>query len=474
MKTGIIRYVLLMASLLLAGCPLGNPGAPTPLPQGYVGGYVISGGPVAGASVSVYGPNGVMATTRTDDSGYFLVALRALSAPLTVIATGGSYPEAATNAVVSSGTLSGMFSYQEGGTLNVAVTPVSTGVASLAHFLMTRGLAQTLAVATADSEFTNWFGFDAADTEPVLLNQVASGQAFNSSLRYGLVLAALSQWAAAQGSQTTADLTSIWVADLQNDGLLNGQGANGTLQLGKLPLSVAAYRQGVALAIVQVAAAQAPQTAAALPGPNATAITAYARSIADASSALFGAAAPPSFASTPLTLSLAPLPSWAHGSVIVSGSITDPFSLGATVTLAMDGQTYQTVTAQPDFAFEINTPVFTDGMHALSISAEDAAGETATLSATLGIDNTPPQACVSLYEPLVSGLQVAGQWQDISGVVAATLDGVPAQLDPSGGWGGTVPQTAQGPLLLTLTDAAGNTQTFTWAISSQSNPAPCP
>ena len=471
-KAVIRGWILSIVCLVLVGCQLGNPSTPTPLPQGYVAGYVVSGGPVAGANVSVYGPNGLVGSTRTDDGGHFLLAVDILSGPLNIVAQGGSYPEAATGVTEPSATLSGIFSYQEGATLNASVTPFTTGAESLTNFLVTQGFTPALAAAKADSEFTAWLGFSVADTQPILLNDVISTQAFDPSLRYGLVIAALSQWAYSEGAKTTADLTTTLTEDLQNDGLLNGQGTQGPLLLGSQPLSVLAYRQGIATALTQIAAAQPAGTAAALPGPNASALTLYARNLAQSVSALFGSAPAPSFATTPLSLSLGAIPAWTHGGLTVSGSVTDPFSLSANVTLTIDGQMYQTVVAAPSFAFAINTAAFSDGQHTLSFGAQDAAGESTTVSASLGIDNSPPKACLSLYEPLTSGLLVSGQWYDISGVLSATLNGLPAQVISSGAWSGTL-TTVSGPLVLILTDAAGNTQTFSWAATSLSNPAPC-
>jgi len=471
-SAGIRGWALSMAFIILAGCRLGDPTTPTPLPQGYVAGYVVSGGPVAGANVSIYGPNGLIGSTRTDDNGHFLLAVQVLSAALNIVADGGSYPEAATGATEPSSTLSGIFSYQEGTTLTASVTPLTTASEALANFLVAQGLTPTLAAAKADKEFTVWLGLSVATTQPILVDDVISGQAFNSALRYGLVIAALSQWAHSQGAETTADLTATLVADLQNDGLLNGEGAQGPLLLGSQPLSVMAYRQGLATALAQAAAAQPAGTAAALPGPNSAALTLYAQSLAETTSALFGSAPAPSFASTPLSLSLGALPAWTHGTLTVSGSITDPFGLTADVTLAVDGQMYRTVTAQPTFAFAINTAAFADGQHALAFDAQDPTGASATANVSLGIDNTPPKACLSLFEPLTSEILLAGHWDDISGVVSATLNGSPAQVTSSGTWYGSLP-TISGPVVLGLTDAAGNTQVFSWAASTLSNPAPC-
>lgn len=465
--------VLSIYGLTLCGCQLGNPDTPTALPAGSVAGFVVSSGPVAGATVTVYGPDGAVASTRTDDGGHFAVSLRALSGTLNVSVSGGSSPGGATGASIAPGPLDGLFSYQEGQATEIAVTPFTTAAASLARFFVTQGLGLGAAGAKADGEFADWLGFDEANTVPILASQLTTAQPFDAGVRYGLVIAALSQWARSQGVQTPATITATMVADLANDGVLNGRGAQGALFLGSEPLSPDAYRGGIANALIQVAASEPAGTPASLSGPDATAVIAYARSLAQGPVALFGDETPPPFAASPLALNVPAWPTWTHGSFLVSGSVTDPYALPATVTVAIDGQAYSSLRAAPTFAFSVNTLALSDGQHSVVIEARDAAGLAATVSQTLGVDNSPPRACLLVYEPLVPTFIASGQWQDISGVVAASINGLPAQLSGTDIWYGTAPLTA-GPLVLTLTDAAGNVNTFSWAVSPLSNPAPCP
>lgn len=466
---------LVLGCVALGGCQLGNPSSPQSLPEGSVAGYIISGGPVAGAYVSISGPGGVVGSTRTADNGYFSVDIQTLTSPLTVVATGGSYIGQSASVPVTSGTIEGTFSYSPGQALSVAVTPITTAAASLAHYLGSQGFTASLAASSADTEFGDWLGFDVGTTLPVLLSQMGTGQAFDAPVRYGLVLAALSKWVHSDGGQGMPQLTSLMMADLANDGLLNGEGSQGVLSLGSQALSAGAYRQGLATALMQVAALQPAGMPAGLNGPNAAALTAYAKALATSTSPLFGAAPATSFGSTPLTLSVSPLPAWTHGSLTVTGSVADPFSVPVTVVLTLDGQQYQTLTAQSAFNFTIATSALSDGVHALSLTAQDAAGGKAVFNATLGVDNTPPQACVSTYASLGgSGVVVAGQSTDISGVVGGTVDGTALQIQPNGVWEAQLAQVTPPLLVLTLIDAAGNQKTFSWDVSAQSNSAPCP
>ncbi len=472
-KTSIRSLVFAIYSLMLYGCQLGNPATPTALPTGSVAGFVVGSGPVAGATVTVYGPDGVLASTRTDDGGHFAVSLRALSGTLSVSITGGSSSGTAAGTSAAPGPMEGFFSYQEGHAMDIAVTPFTTAAASLTRFFVVQGLSLGAAAAKADSEFASWLGFDEVSTIPVLASQLTTAQPFDAGVRYGLVIAALSQWAQSQSLQTVATITATMVADLANDGVLNGRGAQGALFLGSEPLSPAAYRDGIANALVQVAASNPAGTPASLSGPDATAVIAYARNLAQGPVALFGNEVPPPFAANPLALNVPAWPAWTHGSFLVTGFVTDPFTLAATVTIAIDGQALSLLQAAPTFAFAVNTMALSDGQHSVVITAHDAAGLTASVSRTLGVDNSLPRACLLVYEPLVPTFIASGQWQDISGVVAASINGLPAQLSGTDIWYGTGPLTA-GPLVLTLTDAAGNVNTFSWAVSPLSNPAPCP
>lgn len=473
MRQCILLFVLSIYGLMLNGCQLGNPDTPTPLPTGTLVGVVVSGGPVAGATVRVQAPDHAVASTRTDDAGHFAVPIRALSGTLKVSVSGGSTLDVVTGASHAAGPLSGIFSYQEGQTLGIAVTPLTTAAASLARFFVTQGLSLSAAAAKADSEFAAWLGFDPASTSPILLSQLMTSQTFGPAVRYGLILAALSQWASSQGSQTTGHLTTILVADLANDGLLNGRGSQGPLLLGSEPLDPATYRDGIATALIHVAASALPGTPASLSGPDAQAVIAYARSLAQGPVALFGNETPSPFAARPLRLNVPPWPAWVHGDFSVAGSVADPFRLPAKVTVAVDGQAYSGLQAAPTFAFVLKSSELSDGRHSLAITARDAAGLVASVSRTLGVDNTPPSACLTAYTPIVPTLIAAGQWHDLSGVVSAYINGLPAQLSGTDIWYGTAPLSAS-PLILTLTDAAGNVNTFSWAVSPLANPAPCP
>lgn len=471
MKIPKLYRVASLAGLALSGCRLGNPGSATSIPPGSVTGYVVSAGPVAGASISVLGPGGVLAATRSDDSGHFAVSVQSLDTTVELVASGGSYGNASAHNVAS-GTLRAALSYQQGSAQAVAITPITNALVADEDYFEAQGLSPPAAVARADTAFSDWLGFDPLVTQPVLVADAQGGPTLSAGLRYGLVLAALTQWAHAYASRTQT-VTGLMAADVGYDGLLNGAGSKGVLMLGTFALSADAYRQGLADALLQVAAAAPSTSADSLSGASASALLAYARTLAESTSPLFGASSPPPFGGNTIALTLVPLPAWTHGTMVVSGSVADPYGLPVTVTIAIDQQQYQSVTTSSAFAFAVDTARLSDGVHGLTVGAQDAAGDQASYQGSLGVDNTPPQACVSVFQPVIGGVLMAGRWQDLSGVVAGVVDGVALAITP-GGWEVEVPVPVPSPLVVAMTDAAGNQQSFSWALNSASNPAPCP
>lgn len=463
---------IFVAGLALSGCRLGNPASPPALPPGLIEGCVVSGGPVAGASVTVTGPGGVLGATRTDDGGKFALDIQSLDATLEVTVSGGSYVGAG-GATVTSGVLRDVFPYQNGGSVEVAVDPFTTAMAAYDGYLRGQGVDADAAAGRAQAAFEGWLGFDPATTQPVLPGDAGTGSALTSGLRYGLVLAALTRLARANASATVS-AAALMADDVGYDGLLNGVGVAGALKLGTLPLSTQVYRQGIAEAFLQAAAAAPSASADALPGPNAAVLLAYARVLAQSASPLFGTVPPPPFPAGGLSLSVSPWAAWTHGSMMIGGSTSDPYGLPVAVTIAVDRTPYATVTAAPAFAFAVDTKALADGTHDVLVSARDPAGETASYNGPLGVDNTPPQACLSLYQPTTGGVLLAGRWQDLSGVVAASANGAALSIASTGAWEGEVPTPLLSPASVIFIDAAGNEQDYSWVLDGPTDPAPCP
>ncbi len=442
----------------LCGCQLGQVSAPPLLPTGVVSGVVTGGQPLAGAPVEIFA-NGVMVGgTRTDDSGRFAVDLAIPSATLAVRTPGVAYVRAADNAEVVSGPLQAQIAYQQGQNATAAVSPFSTVASAIAAYLEGTGIGTAAALSDADQELAEWIG-----VSPLTVPQfpVAGTSTLSPAAELGLALGGLSFWAHAQG-QTTAVVTALMLSDIAHNGLLDGAGTNGPLQLGTEPLSANAYRQGLADGVLQAAAASGllgtPQT------PLARAITAYADTLAISTSPLFGGAAVVPFGQAPISVTLSPQPHWTRGTLTLAGTVSDPLSLPVSVTLAIDGTASQNVVTPGPFAFSINTAAFADGMHSLAVAAADGAGELGQAETEVGFDNGGPQACVRSFiagSPLGT---LQGNWSDPAGITRAIFAGGPLHILPNGTWSViTLPLFVQ-PARLMLSDAAGNVRTFVWNV----------
>lgn len=167
----------------------------------------------------------------------------------------------------------------------------------------------------------------------------------------------------------------------------------------------------------------------------------------------------------------------AQAGVVVSGT-AEP---GAVVTVTMDGVTHQAVAGangvwQTTYAQQEITP----GVHDPQITATvtDAAGNIANASATVHVDTrvdnlglAPPQIGVSVDGSNVINDAVASSGFDITGTVepgstvTVTIAGVAQQavVDADGNWtanfpsGSIPPGEYDAPLVVDVTDAAGNT-----------------
>lgn len=172
--------------------------------------------------------------------------------------------------------------------------------------------------------------------------------------------------------------------------------------------------------------------------------------------------------------------------VTVSGSSTA--GEGQTVTVALNGQTWTTETdANGDWTLDLPAGALAginNGDYPLTVTVTDAAGNPATSSSTLTVQNT--QLAPTITTPFGDGYlnsSEAENAQTLSGTSGATgagqsvivaLDGVdyPATVDNNGNWtltldADTLQDLESGvlPIVVTVTDAAGNVGTVENAVS---------
>jgi len=174
--------------------------APAPAPATTtVSGSVVKG-PVAGAQVCGYRVaanargTGLGSCTTTDASGNYTLTLPASSGPLWIEATGGSYTDEITNAVVTLPAGSPLVSLTTatGSTVTTMLTPLTTLALNAAR--TTAGASGTLdasAFSTATTQLLSAFNL------PATLNLVTTLPTFGSGINsYGTALTVISQMVA--------------------------------------------------------------------------------------------------------------------------------------------------------------------------------------------------------------------------------------------------------------------------------------
>lgn len=524
------RILALLCTVLIPSCG-GTP--PTEGAAGSISGIVMLGA-VADASVNAYATDGsgmLLASTTADNHGMFTMTLHAPSGVIEIVATGGGYLEEASGAAVRlqpDQQLLALVPYEAGQHRFAAVTPLTQLAAGLARFQARRGVPMAVATTQANAEVGAVFGVDVLATPPLDIADVQNADSVLSpGLKYGFVLAAISEWVWEQGSNAAAQaglpyqpgadpfnsisFAQVLYEDVAADGVLDGEGLAGSghpLHLGAVPVSTEAYRHALALALVRTAFARGSSSTGVPTGnysslPPALLIP-FAATINDSSDALFHGVVPTPLDEGGLTLTPDPVPgapAWVRGLSTFSGTVADAFGLATSVVFVrIDGGAPFGVPVEPlspgahqgRFSWQIDTRSYADGLHDITESTRDLVGASGTASMAVGFDNTPPAGCALT---LVLGVGVpgrfSGRWTDGSGsgVVTANLNGVPALVGP-GTWsadGPTVMATVPGfnpytrvlPVIVTLADAAGNSYSFNlfsepqWS-SGQSNPAMCP
>jgi hypothetical protein len=264
--TPISRFcVLALAFAFATACGGGRPVHPTSSASGSLPGLVFAG-PVSGATVTAYplsdlGMRGMaLATTTTDATGAFTLALPPFVGPLVLAATGGAFPDLATGVTseLDENELSAIVpNYQPGFVGTILVTPISTLAAALTGHDVTAGASFQAAYATATTHLNAHFAaLDWTTTLPLAVAGADGGVGLSDSDREGLVLAMLSEEALEIAeraevtpgvSVTVADLTSALAADLAADGYFDGIGKEGPLALPKTVPVVSVGASGTAL-----------------------------------------------------------------------------------------------------------------------------------------------------------------------------------------------------------------------------------
>ena len=194
---------------------------------------VVSKGPVSGATVTVYAVNpdgslgAELASAVTDTDGSYSLTIGSYSGSVVVKATGGTYVDEATGAVVGNGELKAAAT-GVGAEKTIHVTPLTETAVQIA------GKLTDANIEAANILISNMIGgIDILVTKPANVTDASSSTAPAGERDYGLMLAAFSQSANDIYGGDVVKVISDLAADL-SDGILDLTGADLSTSLGNL------------------------------------------------------------------------------------------------------------------------------------------------------------------------------------------------------------------------------------------------
>lgn len=263
------RMVIILAigsSLSLFGCGGGGGGSDgvTPGVNGTITGMAVKG-PVSGATVTAFAiSSGAMGAQigagSTDAQGNFTMSIGAYSGPVMLRMTGGTYTDDATGAVMamqSGDTMTSMMPQAIAGAVmsGVQITPLTSMAQAMAQ-TMSGGMSPAN-ITAANTAMGNYFSVsDILFTPPMNPLTPGSGTGATQDMRnYGMVLAAMSQYAQTIGMPISSGMVNAMMTDA-SDGVMNGMMGSTQIMMGGMggmmgnnPMSASAGTSGLASAM---------------------------------------------------------------------------------------------------------------------------------------------------------------------------------------------------------------------------------
>ncbi len=397
-----MKWVLLLIvtmSVILSGCQSGsssNSGLPPERPQGTAAGKAQHG-PIVNATISGYNWDGekgeFLSSTTSDSDGRYALNVDAPSSFIMIESQGGNYQEEATGRDVSMGNdgLKAVIRYEQGQAVNVQLTYFTHLAACRAEYLVGTGVNVGNAIVQANNEFSAIIGESITGVEPVDTTKTESFTPFMTPAhRYGIAVSAVSLAVdtlrqengniLGDETYTVKYFTNLGCKDILSDGALNGIGEattsnpSGQLYLGNTALDTETYRRLLAQSVIGFGSHENNKT-----GLNSDALLSMANSISKSASNLFGGTEgePVDNEAPTIAASLAEGTLLAD-SVDIQFDIQDPLGVN-TVDFYLDGELF--AAGQVDNpVMKINTALYADGDHELSVIASDVLGNTSALT----------------------------------------------------------------------------------------------
>lgn len=422
-------FLTLLAAIAITGCGGGGSASGSnSTPIATIQGVVFASAPFSSGLVSVYdfssGAKGaLLSNTVIGVDGSYQTILHNPPAAVLLDAT-GCYAEnvywfnggpiqtpgvvAAANPTCLSIPLNAVRVLTAGDSATVMVTPYTHAAYGRVQYEIAHGTSPGTAIADGNSLLTHVLGFDVLSTQPIV---PAYTSTVNSGTVYGGLLYGLASWIYNEARPTgvgplalvgTPGLSTLDVAeamrnDLAYDGVLNGQGTTvlggpAALSISNLSLSSTVYRHGfAAYGVIAVRSGFEYTSGGVLPNTggivnflpsfqtynNSTAAIFDGSSVValDEGGPVVGISWPS--AGTVLT-----------GSPAIDGTTHDITGFhGASAALLIDGVFYDYFADPYHTNHFINTTVFPNGSHILTIRATNNLGTTKSASVTVTFSN---------------------------------------------------------------------------------------
>jgi len=428
MRNSVVVFLV----LAIVGCGGGSGGSststpPPPTSQTTVSGVVFASDVFTSGVVKAYDfsngtQGGLLASAPIGIAGAYKLTVPASSGVILIEAASGCYNEeaipwitavgqypsvsnAVTASVCSTTVLSAAVLVPAGSTaLVAAVTPYTHAAVGLAEYEIRNGSTAATAVNDANTRLSQWVG---ADIQTTLPTAPARSSTVGSATIYGSLLSGIPSWLLNVATTSPAvfgagDLTSLAFADamksdLAQDGVLNGVGrdANGNavaLQIGGVALTTTIYRHEVAFyAVIRVRAEtegalnSTPEEQARIVSflPSFVAYNDATNSLLDASALITldegGPVVTIGYPSPGATLTANQgMAGFVHDSVGI---------LALNTVMLIDGVLYTPFLNQYVPNHFINTIVFANGAHVLTIKATNNLGHVSTASVNVTFFN---------------------------------------------------------------------------------------
>ncbi|RFA24364.1 hypothetical protein CAI21_21900 [Alkalilimnicola ehrlichii] len=373
--------------LALAGCGGDSSNSPDPRPSGELSGVAFDG-LIIGGDVTAYAWDGtkgeVLGQGRTDNLGEYSITLNEVpSQPILLKVTNGRYFEEASGRNVelqSSDALYAVYDYQAGDEVTTSLTYYTTLAAGLAEHMVRTGTPVRQAIVDANRTISDLLGLDIREVTPLEVTQVdnATPEVTNGHL-YGFSTAAISQltaWISEQnGTAVHQPYNSIRFAqaaysDIRANGRLDGQGLDGIVAQGTVPLNQEIYRHRIAANMLVMANAPENRT-----GLTAADIVDHAIRFNESNASLWGSAD-----IIPLSDAAPNMSNFSHatgdtvaGEIELRVSVTDTIGIGS-VDLYLNGDFHLAGGASSEPRFLVNTTALEDGEHHFRLIATNVAG----------------------------------------------------------------------------------------------------